>query len=395
MPRIPDAEIERLRVEISVERLIEAAGIALKKGGKDLLGRCPFHEDGEPSLVVTPAKNLWHCFGCGVGGGPIDWVMKTRGVSFRHAVEVLRADPSRAASLAADSSSSLAAVKRSTRRVLASPVALDADEQTLLDEVVDFYHQTLLASAEARAYLAKRGIADEAAIATFKLGYANRTLGLRLPLANRAQGEAIRGRLQKAGILRESGHEHFNGSLVIPVFDAHGHVTEVYGRKLLDNLRPGTPEHLYLPGPHRGVWNLAAFTDESLQTPGEPKTVIFCEALIDALSFWCAGYRNVTAIYGTQGYTADHAEALRGHGIKRVVLAFDRDAAGDEAAATLAHVLHAEGIEPLRVLFPHGMDANEYALKVQPASQSLGALLRGAQWIEPVGSNRDRGIERS
>ena len=74
----------------AIHRLVEASGIELKRGGKDMLGRCPFHEDDTASLVVTPGKNLWHCFGCGVGGGPIDWVMKRRGVSFRHAVELLR-----------------------------------------------------------------------------------------------------------------------------------------------------------------------------------------------------------------------------------------------------------------------------------------------------------------
>jgi CHC2 zinc finger len=73
MARIPEAEIERLKSEVQVERLIEGCGIELKRGGKDLLGRCPFHEDDTASLVVTPAKNLWHCFGCGIGGGPIDW----------------------------------------------------------------------------------------------------------------------------------------------------------------------------------------------------------------------------------------------------------------------------------------------------------------------------------
>ncbi|OEZ96188.1 CHC2 zinc finger domain-containing protein [Duganella sp. HH101] len=72
MARIPETDIERLKNEVSVERLVEAAGIALKKSGKDKLGLCPFHDDGEPSLVVTPAKNLWHCFGCQIGGGPID-----------------------------------------------------------------------------------------------------------------------------------------------------------------------------------------------------------------------------------------------------------------------------------------------------------------------------------
>jgi len=90
MARIPETELERLKGEVSVERLVQASGIELKKSGKDWLGCCPFHADETASLVVTPAKNLWHCFGCSAAGGPIDWVMKRRGVSFRHAVELLR-----------------------------------------------------------------------------------------------------------------------------------------------------------------------------------------------------------------------------------------------------------------------------------------------------------------
>ncbi|MGI8875794.1 MAG: hypothetical protein ACR2KP_16030 [Egibacteraceae bacterium] len=81
------------------------------------------------------------------------------------------------------------------------------------------------------------------------MGFANRTLGLRLPAMNRKAGAEVRTRLQRLGVLRESGHEHFNGSLVILVYDAQGHVTEVYGRKITPNLRPGTSLHLYLPGP--------------------------------------------------------------------------------------------------------------------------------------------------
>ena len=85
MARISAEELERLKADISVERLVEGAGIELKPAGRDLLGRCPFHDDAQASLVVTPAKNLWHCFGCQIGGGPIDWMMKHKGVSFRHA----------------------------------------------------------------------------------------------------------------------------------------------------------------------------------------------------------------------------------------------------------------------------------------------------------------------
>ena len=90
MARIPETVVEQLKKDVSVERLIEAAGIALAKSGKDKTGLCPFHADETASLVVTPAKNLWHCFGCGAGGGPIDWMIKKNGVSFRHAVELLR-----------------------------------------------------------------------------------------------------------------------------------------------------------------------------------------------------------------------------------------------------------------------------------------------------------------
>lgn len=89
MARIPEAELERLKAQVSVEHLVEASGVEFKSAGKDLLGRCPFHDDREASLIVTPGKNLWHCFACQIGGGPIDWVMKTQGVSFRHAVEFL------------------------------------------------------------------------------------------------------------------------------------------------------------------------------------------------------------------------------------------------------------------------------------------------------------------
>ena len=71
MARIPEAEIERLKAEVSLVRLVEAAGIELKKQGKDYACRCPFHEEATPSLIVTPAKNLYHCFGCGEPVAPL------------------------------------------------------------------------------------------------------------------------------------------------------------------------------------------------------------------------------------------------------------------------------------------------------------------------------------
>jgi len=369
MARIPEAEIERLKNEVSVERLVEAAGIELKKSGKDRLGRCPFHEDDTASLVVTPAKNLWHCFGCGMGGGPIDWVMKQQGVSFRHAVELLREGiPALAAAGEA--------VKRSTVRALPAPVAFDADDRALLNQTVAYYHERLLATPEAQAYLLARGLNHPELVTHFKLGVADRTLGLRLPDKRRVAGADIRARLERIGLYRASGHEHFNGSLIVPVFDEAGNVVEVYGRKLRDDLRAGTPKHLYLPANEargRGVFNI-----EALQASRE---IILCEALIDALTFWSAGYRNVTSAYGIEGFTDEMVAAFKRHGTERVLIAYDRDEAGERGAGKVAERLMAAGIDCWRILFPKGMDANGYALKVQPAAKSLGLVIRKAAWL--------------
>jgi DNA primase len=299
-----------------------------------------------------------------MGGGVIDWAMKKNGVSFRHAVELLREGIAPVTD---------GPVKEHRIRVLPPPVTPDADEQKLLNDVIDYYHRCLKQSPEALAYLAARGIASEDAIATFKLGFANRTLGLRLPEKNRKDGKLIRERLEKLGLYRASGHEHFNGSLIVPVMNERGDVQEVYGRKIRDDLRPGTAYHLYLPGPHRGLFNVQALTAS--------KEIILCEALIDALSFWCAGYRNVTTSYGAEGFTDEMLAAFKQHQTERVLIAYDRDEAGDRASSTLTDRLTAQGIECWRIKFPKGMDANEYALKVQPASKSLGLLIRKAEWL--------------
>ena len=369
MARIAEDEIGRLKKDIALERLVMGFGIELKRHGAELIGRCPFHDDHTPSLVVSPKTNLWHCLGaCNVGGSTIDWVMKTRGVSFRHAVELLRADHP---SLTAGDGH---VVRKGTTVKLESPVAASADDREALRSVVTFYHRTLKESPEALRYLEARGLNHAEMIDRFQIGFANRKLGLALPDKNRKAGAELRGRLQALGVLRDSGHEHFNGSIVIPVLSPEGDVLGMYGRKITPNLRDGTPLHLYLPGAHRGVWN-----EEALPAVG--KEIILCESLIDALTFWCAGFRNVTASYGVNGFTDDHRKAFEKHGVRQVWIAYDRDEAGDAAAGRLKEELKAMGIGSHRVLFPKGMDANEYALKVAPASQSMAVLLNGAEWL--------------
>ena len=368
MARLPDKQIERIKSDISLLRLVESQGYQPRKQGKDYALSCPFHDEKTPSLIISPKTNLFNCFGCGASGSVIDWVMKTQGVSFRFACELLQKD----LGLIADSGTKT--VKQNTTTKLDAPLNADADSQTALRQVIDYYHQTLKQSPEVLAYLEKRGLKSAELVDRFKLGFANRTLGYRLPEKQVKAGKELRGKLQAIGILRESGHEHFNGSLVVPVMDEHGVISEVYGRKILGSrLRKGTPQHLYLPGPHDGVWNV-----EALQASEE---IILCEALIDAMTFWVNGFRNVTTSYGTNGFTASHLAAFKQYEIKRVLIAYDRDEAGNRAADELAKKLAKEKIDCFRILLPKGMDVNEYALQVTPPEKSLGLVIRKAEWM--------------
>lgn len=299
--------------------------------------------------------------------------MRAHKVSFRHACELLAKEhPALAAGSPAAPAPKLSAGKLRTAQTFTA-----ASDQALLDQVIEFYHQTLKASPEALQYLDSRGLGNMELIERFRLGYANRTLAYRLAPKQYKAGAESRAALQRVGILRDSGHEHLNGSIVIPLFQADEsgtrHVVGAYGRKVLENLPAGTPKHLYLPGPHRGVLNREGIEGA--------KEVILCEALLDALTFWSAGYRNVTSCHGVHGITDEILAALKSCGTERVLIAFDRDEAGDRGAETVAKQLQAAGLDAFRLLFPKGEDANSYARAVQPASKALGVVIRAAEWM--------------
>lgn len=367
MARIPNDQIERIKQEVSLLRLVESQGYKPQKQGKDYAVCCPFHEDKTPSCIISPKSNLFNCFGCGAGGSVIDWMMKTQGVGFRHAVEILNNGDT---SLLAATTSP---VQKSTVPKLETPITTDAEDQQALQQVIDYYHQTLKQSPEALDYLQQRGLDDAELINHFKIGYANRTLGLRLPKGNRKAGKQLREQLQRIGIYRDTGREHFNGSVVFPVIDNNGIVGEVYGRKIRDDLRKGTPKHTYLPREHFGVFN-----DQGLVGVDE---VILCECIIDALTFWRWGFRYVTCSYGVNGFTDEILQALINNNVKRVLIAYDRDEAGNQAAEKLAPVLLQNGIDAFRVLLPKNMDVNQYALQVTPPQKSLALVIRKSEWL--------------
>ena len=368
MPRIANEEIERIKQETDLAALIRSRGIELRKhGSKDLVGRCPFHEDNEsPNLIVTPGKGLFHCMACGAAGNAIQFVEKFDGVSFRHAFELLANGGT-----AVFENAPTRPTKKATVPKLPCPLDLNADDGTLLDQVADYYHERLTQSKAALGYLASRGLDDEELVRRFRVGFADRTLGLRLPDRNRKEGAELRSRLQELGVFRkDSGHEHFNGSVVFPIVNGNDHVAEIYGRKITKGLRKGTPEHLYLPGPHHGIFNQEALT--------QPE-IILCESVIDALTFVRHGMDNATCIYGTQGFSDELFEAIKVANLDAVRLAYDADEAGERAAARDAEKLQAIGIAVYRIKLPMGEDANSYALKAGP--EALKKAVRSAQWL--------------
>jgi len=373
MRRIPDEEIERLKRTVALADLCARYGIELKPKGRDLFGCCPFHEDREPSFSVTPEKNLWNCLaGCG-GGSNFDLVMRREKVSFTRAYEILKA-------MAGEAPEEAVIIPPKGTR--AHPILIDPTQEhsdpALLEAVTAFYHQTFLNHPQAMTYLQQRGCFHPEAVTKFRLGYANRTLGYRLP-ATIASGKALKARLQKIGVLRESGHEHLCGCVVVPVWNERHEIAELYGRRITKPIREAS-DHLYLPGPHAGVWN----ADEIKAS----RQWLLCESAIDALSLWCHGFHAVTWSYGVNGFSPDHWALVRAVRPDRVIVCYDNDEAGNKGANELAQQLEAEGVEAWRIELPAGSDVNDVARRAKDAKAELASLLAAANRMLPAPGHR-------
>ena len=378
MPRIPEAEIDLIKRQTDLAALVRARGVELHKhGSKDLAGKCPFHQDDQQSFIVSPEEGLFRCTGCGATGNAIQFIQKFDGISFRHAFELLNAGA------VAFTAPPAAPLKTASVPRLELPLDATADDPEILRQVLDYYHERLWKTPAALDYLRGRGLHHEEALQRFRLGFSDRTLGLRLPHMNRKDGEVIRTRLQTLGVYRPTGREHFNGCVVLPIFAADGSsLGELYGRRIVAH-HTTDPRHLFLPGPHAGIWNAEALTAPEL---------ILCEAPFDALTFWVNGFHNVTFIYGTEGFTDELFQALIARKVRRIRIAYDADDAGNRAAARDAERLQKHGVEVFRVKFPWGMDANEYAqrqaagtlhknLPSQPPAVALQTVLNAADWM--------------
>lgn len=339
MYKTPETELNNIKVSIPLLSLVQADGVELKRVGANWVGKCPFHTEKTGSLVITPSKNLFHCFGCGVAGSVIDWVMRQQNIGFKEAIEWL--------------------TEKYGGTYMENTETLDfqlMDDVELMKWVVGHYKQTLKSGNLGSNYLGKRGLEDLELIETFNLGYVERTLAHHLPSSRTREGEQVRKRLQDLGILRASNHEHFRECVIVPIYTETGEIGEIYGRKISANLKAEYPKHLYLKGKHRGIFNL-----ESLKGK---KVAILCEAIIDAMTIYRLGFKQVTSSFGVEGFTDEMFNFFVENQITQVFIAYDRDEAGDRGSRKVAQRLMEAGIDSFRLMLPQDKDINDYALEL-------------------------------
>jgi len=369
---IPDDKIAEVRERAGIVEVVSDY-ISLKKSGANYLGLCPFHGEKTPSFNVNPARGIFHCFGCGVGGNAISFVMKMEGLSFPEAVKLL----AKRVGVVIEERLPTAAEKR----------RLDEKEQQLaIVALAAEYYAAMLQREQAgepgRSYLAGRGVPGEI-ISPYRLGYAAEQWdGLVKYL--RQKGGSLE-MAERLGLIKAksggSGYfDLFRNRLIFTIANVHGQPIAFGGRVLDDSL----PK--YINSPESPLYNKSETLfgiDLARQAMREQKSVIIVEGYFDHLALYRAGIRNVVATCGT-ALTSGHLQVIRRYA-ERVYLLFDADSAGRKATfrgmeLTLEEKLPCfvvdmpAGDDPDSFLASHG--GGEFAALLSQARPALDYYLR-------------------
>ncbi len=326
-------EIDALKARVELVEVIRSTGVDLKQSGQSFVGRCPFHKDKKPSLSVSPGEQLWQCFSCKTGGDVLSYLSEheKRGFSaaLRHLQELVGDKPEPTNG------------KKRLGNGAARELPGNLSRAELLGRVAQLYHETLLRSEEAQAYLKKRGLADPELWKAFRLGYADGSLQELFP----RQGDTAVA-LAELGVVSEAGRELMRGCIVVPLEHPDQGVLNLYGRAIHE---ASEVPHRYLRGPKRGVLNWQALRSAH--------RLVVAESVLDALSLWQSGVRDVTCLYGAGGLPPDLEEQLARCAASELVWCLDADPAGRAATADLARQL--SRFSSLVAELPEGQDPNQ------------------------------------
>ena len=356
---------ERVRDASDIVAII-GERVRLKRQGKNYIGLCPFHQEKTPSFTVSPEKQLFYCFGCQVGGDVFKFIELWEKTDFRGALEIL-ADR---AGIALREQSPREQRRQQERESLDGVLSLAAQ----------FYQHALWHSPAAqgsRDYCLQREIKEETA-RTFGLGYAPPGWdNLIRFLGKRGYSPEI---LLKAGLVlpgKAGGYyDRFRHRLIFPIQDHRGRVV-AFGGRVVDDSQPK-----YLNSPESSIYskrkNLYGlpFAVAGIREKG---WVLLVEGYLDAIMVYQSGWTNVLASLGT-ALTGEQAKLLARYS-QRVLLAYDADAAGQEAALRSFHLLRQVGCQVQVVPLPAGSDPDSY-LRRQGAESFAGLLANPLSLVE-------------
>lgn len=348
--RYPQTFVDDLRRQADIVRVIQDY-VQLKKKGANWMACCPFHKEKTPSFSVSPTKEIFYCFGCHKGGNVFSFIKEIEGVGFGEAIKIV-----------------------ADRIGMPLPKMVDDERFTVkrqeADEVVqlnnwalEWWEKQLETSAEARIareYLERREIIEETR-RTFRLGYSPDSWeALSSYLRNKGASQS---QIERSGLVvkRDEGagsYDRFRGRLMFPVFDAQGRTIAFGGRTLKneDAKYINSPETAaYVKG--RNLFGLNLTRDEIRRS----EFAILVEGFLDLIVPYQFGIRNVAASLGT-ALTADQARLLSRFA-RKVVVNYDGDRAGVQAAKKSIEILLAEDIEVKVLVLPENADPDEFIRK--------------------------------
>jgi DNA primase len=362
--RISESTLREIRDRADIVEVVSDT-VRLSRSGASFRGLCPFHREKTPSFFVHPAKQIFHCFGCGEGGSVFHFLMKTRNLSFTDAVEDL-----------GDRYGVSIRYEKGT-----APERPQEDLYRILQGASETYRELLRSSPAgkgAREFLRRRGISPEAE-QEFFLGYGGRGKDLLDALARAGIEQS---RAEAAGLLapREGGgyRERFRGRVIFPIADARGRVCG-FGARAIDESVPK-----YLNSPESQMYRKSSVLyglHQALPAIRRERKILVVEGYMDLIGMWQAGVKNVVATCGTS-LTESHARAMK-RMTGDIILLFDGDVAGKRSAVRSGGPLYAAGISPLVLFPPKGMDPDDWA-RESPPEELAGRIARAIPLMEYI-----------
>jgi DNA primase len=343
---ISDHVLDQVRHANDVVEVI-GSYFPLKRAGANFRALCPFHKEKTPSFNVNPAKQIWHCFGCGAGGDVFSFVMKYESLDFIGAVRRL----AERAGIEIEVEQAAEGPSRSQRE----------DLFRLHEQVSEFFHHNLMKekfAQVARDYLVKRKISSDTA-KKWRIGYSPDSWDALTQWAKSKQFSPAL--LATAGLVlpRDNGgvYDRFRGRLMFSICDEQGRVVGFSGRILTD----AKDQPKYVNSPETPIFQKGKILfalDKAKRAILDEKVAIICEGQVDTISCHEAGLSNVVAPQGT-ALTEQHARILKRYA-EEVVLMFDADTAGQNAAVRGAEALWDAGMAIRVAVLPQGHDPDSF-----------------------------------